>query len=760
MVDTTNKLNDEERQLFRDILKAVQEDQDYETAVKLCKIILEKSSVVSSAISSLLKENTDLVASVYEIYVKSLLHCENYAGALALLSDSADDNIPKKNSSSITPINMDDSRRRTLQAYTIYRTGDYKQAIALTSETEDDNYTMKLIAAQSLFHLGQSEKSHESFLSIANTRIEDDEEKSLLLTNSVAAMIASATPYCHADHPFENAISVIQDIIEKSEDSDLSYDLAYNLATWKLITDYDRSSGKALLHRAVLACKEQNDQESEANQERELAPLLTNMHIFDQIFWNPYALPMDYQSNAALTIPAAVQVVRKVNSVSFGSNLKDATNLLKENPQEKLTPLQQRIWYYNRAIVQLRSGMFSDCKVTCQSLLSALKASATSQKNPKKKKNSAVTTAPVESSSKSSLAVYNKEDLAWWESRVTVLIAYSQRMEYVKSCDEGGTDKIDSSTSLIQAQVSQLKELPQSPIRDHALAYIQLHLYHIEKLNVSMSSKDSTKDALTLLETDLPDTIRRKPAVLATIASYYNSTGQLDKAAALLKSTGDVSILADFAMSQGNHDEAATLYENAAENDIISKANLVKALSFTNPDKALLIWSKVFEKKESYDSESDDGTMGADLESREVPRLKSSMSRNNDMIIDQSSTDQKRKKKSHDAILRRRARKREEHLANLHKRGVYNPDHPTKPDPERWLPKYERSYNRRRRNKGGVHKGAQGGVSDKDAAKLDVVARQQARASGEADAAGRSTAHMAVVGGGMIGRKSKGGKKR
>ena len=104
--------------------------------------------------------------------------------------------------------------------------------------------------------------------------------------------------------------------------------------------------------------------------------------------------------------------------------------------------------------------------------------------------------------------------------------------------------------------------------------------------------------------------------------------------------------------------------------------------------------------------------------------------------------------------MRRRARRREEYISKLEEKGLYRVDRPTKPDPERWLPKYERSYSRRRRHRGGPHKGAQGGISQKDAAKLDVAAR----ATGGSDqTSGRSTAHMAVSGGG---RKGKGGRRR
>ena len=66
----------------------------------------------------------------------------------------------------------------------------------------------------------------------------------------------------------------------------------------------------------------------------------------------------------------------------------------------------------------------------------------------------------------------------------------------------------------------------------------------------------------------------------------------------------------------------------------------------------------------------------------------------------------------------------------------------SKPDPERWIPKVQRSYNNRRGRGGGRGKytsnvGAQGGGAspgmERDAAKLDVAARVAAAKSGSGD---------------------------
>ncbi len=99
--------------------------------------------------------------------------------------------------------------------------------------------------------------------------------------------------------------------------------------------------------------------------------------------------------------------------------------------------------------------------------------------------------------------------------------------------------------------------------------------------------------------------------------------------------------------------------------------------------------------------------------------------------------------------MRRRAKKREAYLEKLQKEGRYNPDKPSKPDPERWIPKNQRSYNRRGRRGRNKFVGAQGGGTgfgaDKDAAKLDAAARAAAKAQGLDLTGGQpSTAHLAV----------------
>jgi signal recognition particle subunit SRP72 len=216
--------------------------------------------------------------------------------------------------------------------------------------------------------------------------------------------------------------------------------------------------------------------------------------------------------------------------------------------------------------------------------------------------------------------------------------------------------------------------------------------------------------------------------------------------------------LADLWLAKGEYAQAVALYEKADLTDPIAQAQYARALTYTDPAKAVEYWASV-RPADVLDQASMVGLDGMELEKRPLPLLRTSRKVVTGLeaagTTNAANVAVTKPKKSHEAVLRRRARQREAYLAELEKRGL---KHTTHPDPERWLPKYERSYNRRRRGKGGgVHKGAQGGISDKDAARLDVAARQAARAAGE-PASSSSTAHIAAVSSG--GPSRKGGRRR
>ena len=334
----------------------------------------------------------------------------------------------------------------------------------------------------------------------------------------------------------------------------------------------------------------------------------------------------------------------------------------------------------------------------------------------------------------------------------------------------------DDALSGVDTVISKLMELPTNSVCDHALCYLITQRAELLKLACNPTIHDSFATGDSLLSPEerlqllvsLPDSIRTRPAVIASVSLMHQQLGNEEKAQRTMKEAGDDQGLANFYMSQGRYEEAAAIYESACEknpNDSVACAQLVQALSYTDAKRSRDIWERLCSKTgldPNANQDEEPEVNAADLETRESPRLKSS--RKPVILPPGIPTNEKanavdKGKKSHEAVLRQRARKREVYLTKLEEKGLYRRDRPSKPDPERWLPKYERSYARRRRNRGATsqqHKGAQGGVSEKDAAKLDVAARQASRASGESGplTSGRSTAHMTVSTSGAIGRKA------
>jgi tetratricopeptide (TPR) repeat protein len=738
-------------------LKQVVEEGDYEEAAKLCPSLIASTPDDSDA--------QDVKAALYETYCKSLLHLKEYQKVVDIFQQQQKQ---KDNNKSM------EKRLRTVHLYALYRLEQFDEARELCQDTiavdtadttdESDNIALQHIHAQSLFHLAATKdavKEYQRLLAAMSTTDINDNRRMEVFTNLTATLVANATPYVRStlDEELEDLRQQMQAFLSTNSDSEeYPYDLAYNLATWELMTNaLELHRWTDLLAQAVRACTVQNKDTDDDDDllQRELAPIATNLQ-WSRDFWAGTATTVQTQGQQKL--PAAVQAVQKLNLAFGAPGSEGLQKTLPEHFDSKLnlTPLQKRINQYNRAILQLRDEKTSECRKSCQSLLGSLQKQSLSNTQKKKQKQ-------LQSNNGSHVVNQNQQqqptaslvDGMWWESRILVLQAL---------CGKRDGQALDETKKSLQAMMDKLLEMEPTAVRDHALLYLQLHTAAIlgddnaGADDDSKAQKDNIQATIDLLQ-ELPESIRSRKAVTASLASIYHQQGKEHEAEQLLQETGDDQSLAEFAMSQGNYADAAALYEKAAAEaqDAVATARWVHALSFVDPDRAQKMWS---EAKASQDlvlvDDQDSDVNGAELEARELPRLKTSKARKTDALaIDDGP---KKTKKSHEAVLRMRERKREEYLAGLQKKGLYRVDRPSKPDPERWLPKFERSYARRRRNRGGPHKGAQGGVSEKDAAKLDVMARQVARASGEPDSLVPSTAHMTVTAAGGGGRKA--GKRR
>jgi len=762
-----------------------------------------------------------LKRSVLESYATALFWTEDWKRLLEVLVVQVPPALLKES-----------SRLQSLQLYAMYRLEQYDNVRKrLRQQRNGDDAAASAFArhleTQTLFRLydkDESLKAYSEMLASSQKRSDNDgadEERTVeLQTNYLSVLGSDVVPYGGRIGGDDDVEKDVDEYLKRRRlgdgNNDVAeedpYDLAYNLATLRILTDGESlRRSRALLRWALRGARAaaSGDDEMEVDGDdsnddgSEVAPIAANLE-WSRAFWNGSVAAS--KSGGDGSAPPPVQSVRQVNTALSKPSPTEGLELLKKalvgDQAKKWTPTQQRIALYDRAVLELRAHRYDECRASCDALVesvggrSSSSDAASSSKKKKKQQQKLRQQAATATDGSRIIAApppVREEDRLWWESRVSVLEAYcranedkSSRIDEADDADDDddGDEGEPNSTSsecveLLQPVKSKLEQLSSSPTRDRALCYVLVH-------EAELAGRCSANDTLRLLQTDLPESIRSRPAVIATAASAYRLQENFDEAERMLLTSSNLDgkdkVLADFALSLGEYDKAAKLYEkvSADTNDPAVRARLVQALSHIDPVRAKKLWSEMESEGiiPGNEDDEDEAANGAELELRELPRLKTYKSRKttsataspgsgqDPLSLNNIASGAKSNKKSRDAVLRRRERKREEHLAKLEEKGLYRKDRPVKPDPERWLPKYERSYSRRRRHNaraGQQHKGAQGGVSEKEMAKLDVAARQAARASGELEQGGggaKSTAHLTVSSDGRGGGGGKAGRRR
>uniref|UniRef100_A0A7S1ZNJ0 Signal recognition particle subunit SRP72 n=1 Tax=Ditylum brightwellii TaxID=49249 RepID=A0A7S1ZNJ0_9STRA len=470
------------------------------------------------------------------------------------------------------------------------------------------------------------------------------------------------------------------------------------------------------------------------------------------------------------------------------------------------TPMQTRIILYNRAILLYKMGKVSEANQVLFTLKKVLKQSSLSvsggsdgNKARKKKKKGGGTSSSLDDNEIGDAPPAppsTNADILFWNAKITILESELLRKE----------DRVNESEKSIQECLSSLKEHLKNNkkggddiVLEYTLAMLLLYQAQLkeDEDNNDEKSNDKIQSYIQILSS-LPPKIHSKPGVIATLASLYNLMGDTEKASSLLEETSSTSgggihaakvvAMGDFKFQLGLYQDAADLYESFLQqheeeggddgdedNDImVVTAKLVRALSFVDEEKAeeyaarlpLIGGGDYEDDSEEEDEEEENAAMldGEELEGMDIPRISKKIGGKGKRAILSGGGDnrdgEQRKKKNREAILRQRAKKREQYLKKLESEGRYNPDRPAKPDPERWIPKNQRSYNRRGRRGRNKFVGAQGGGTgagaDREAAKLDAAARAAERNEGGVSSK-PSTAHMKV---GSSGAVRKGGRRR
>lgn len=651
--------------------------------------------------------------------------------------------------------------------YAQYRTGDYagvsKRSAAATNDDHSSTVVFQNLHAQSEFHLNRVEEGLAIYLQILSNDSIDDvdiESKMEILTNALALIASSGcTPLVNMDENDENLqfwLEEAEAMLLRNDEAvdDMFADLASNLGCIRFLTDPAKAATTGSDENWL---KEAADT-GEGGDAKKGTTERTNLQ-WSKHFWYKDIEDVHYDvqtpSNSNVNNANKISVtesISKVNQALMDENL----TRLPSQPHTKWNLLQVRMYWYDRAILQLKAGKYVECHDSCRSLKKTLSNTTSVQGgSKKKKKKSGDAMVPDSNMSQSPISL-------WWEARADVILAYVEQAQ----------SKYKDASAGLSERLNILKTSSPSLVVDHAMTHVLLHQFVMEQQQKG-AKKDrqcQQRELLNILKS-LPESIQSRPAAHLTmddLQEAVDNASSNDKTKSSPKSPLEE---ADMLFGEGRYEEACNLYENTLSggddsSSIVmdSKLRYVQALAMTGRHES----SQDLCQSLGSSLKSFPATVplpdGSVLENKALPRSTTSGARSSisKKLAPTGNTEEENDsdKPSREKILRRRAVKREAYLKELEKKGTYNPDRPTKPDPERWIPKHERSRSSRGGNRGGGrnnNKGlnsAQGGGSKLDAERLDAAARRAGRTPASS---APSSANLKVSSGG---RKGGGGRRR
>mmetsp|Transcript_10674 Transcript_10674/g.19947 ORF Transcript_10674/g.19947 Transcript_10674/m.19947 type:complete len:785 (+) Transcript_10674:114-2468(+) len=727
-----------------------------------------------------------LITNLQQVHCRSLIGLSRYDDVLRF-----SDSLIEKDSNNILFLQE--------RAYALYKLGRYSKCRdtivkALKDRTlnRDAVRGLEHILAQCYFRLNETENAVQLYSDLVGDAKTNDNEGAYVVTNAMAALVANnaATTSCSSFCQLQNTVMKLLDDAESLPLVEYPYEMVYNYATLLLQTSTSMKQTQNALkllataeEKCMAISKEKQDEESIAN---DLFPIQSNMALgkvqsgdvngglrsYTEL---ASSLKKQNANNQEVT-SGKISFVVDNNIASIhqqrGSSV-SAFDLLKKIPDPFISsmvkdgepfvnPYQIRILLYNRAILFFQLQKMAEMKSTLESLKKSLsmdspinKQGGTNSKKNKKPTGGGGCGGNAKGSlgGKFNAVPTTQSEKLLWRCRIALL-----ENEVSNNHEKLGEIQNAIDIALKGSDISDFEK----KVLDCAQAEIQLYKAqkNIGDKNEKMS--DDVKRSLIANLKDLPNSIKTRPATVASLCSLYRSMNMNDEIELCLKASSQSGILrknlAAFKLRLGMYDDAAMIYESILgsnsdlcyEDKVECQAGLIKSLSHIDIEKTIEL-AKEFGFLDD-DGDDDLSVNGEDLEAIEIPRLgkgSKGSSHLRHILISRKQERKQSNKHSKDSILRRRARKRDVYLEKMQKEGKYNPDRPTKPDPERWVPKNQRSYNRRGRKGRNKFLGAQGGGTgfgaEKEAAKLDAYARAAAKAAGKDLTNGKpSTAHLAV----------------
>ena len=303
-----------------------------------------------------------------------------------------------------------------------------------------------------------------------------------------------------------------------------------------------------------------------------------------------------------------------------------------------VTPCQIRSILYNRAILLMKMNKYSECKTVLSSLKKSLSMNVNETVKSVGSKKKCKGGGAVSGSQLLAAPTASAAETILWESRIALLESeYASTKESNETTSSSSND-ISNIENRIKMELTQISDESEIYILTYALAEVLLYKSQKvsgTKINDTEIDKEIQKTLISTLE-ELPELIRQRPAVVATLYSLYSNLGMENKVNETLESTKsggkiseslvDSKRLGDFKLRLGMYEEAASIYKDILNevhdnrNDLLHDdekmectAGLIKALSFFDVDKAIEYSDQLKFEQEDFD--------GEDLEAMEIPRM-------------------------------------------------------------------------------------------------------------------------------------------
>ena len=530
------------------------------------------------------------------------------------------------------------------RTYALYKLGRYatcrdtiykQQSNALG---EDTIRGLAHILVQCQFRLQETQKVLQLYSDLAGAG--DYDEDGEIVTNAMAASTANNSIPIEFPGIQELHDTIMREIGIVNSKLEYPYEMVSNYATHLLQTSTSLSQTKqalGLLSSAEKECRdiyESNNTGDELKMLKDLLPIQTNIALghfqsgdlndalrsnLEVILSSRKALEKDPNFNCGSGIVAAEHNLVVINQQRGSSS--SPYELLKKMPdmasgldinggKNIINPNQIRIMLYNRAILYHQMGKIAEMKSSLNSLKTSLSPNAQVRRQVENGKRKTRKKNGISNSKFYAVPASIAEKLLW-ESRIAIL----------------ENDNLESAEkSIVDAMNESGAEQNVIYIGEYAIA--ELRLYKAQKGMMGKDKLDSNdRMALTLTLENLPTSIRKRPANVASLCSLYRSLDINDKVEGTLAASLDSGMaqknLADFKLRLGMFGEAAAIYESllngesgvSAEETMECTAGLVKALSHVDIKKAIVLAETI--QLDDSEGEID----GEELEAMNIPRL-------------------------------------------------------------------------------------------------------------------------------------------